>query len=158
MATAISRGVSHQFSHTSNHLPILLSTRSTQAFVRKRGKKSFKFESMWVKREDCERTIKEAWDRTLEGDIFSNFLSKIRTCGLGLMKWNKDIIGNIQMKIREMKHRLEDNFSNIGHIMDEAKKLVSSFEEIEITQVRRSRNHVAHSFVREALFAHEPRY
>ncbi|KAK2972409.1 hypothetical protein RJ640_002949, partial [Escallonia rubra] len=30
----------------------------------------------------------------------------------------------------------EDNFSKIGHIMDEAKKLVSSFQGIQITQVK----------------------
>ncbi|KAK2984367.1 hypothetical protein RJ640_005383 [Escallonia rubra] len=43
------------------------------------------------------------------------------------------------------------NLSKIGHILDEIKKLTSS-QEVEILQVKRTRNNVAYYFIKEWVF------
>ncbi|KAK2997532.1 hypothetical protein RJ639_023216 [Escallonia herrerae] len=52
----------------------------------------------------------------------------------------------------------ETNLSKIGHIVDDIKKLVDSFQGVQISQIKRTGNNVAHSFAKEALFVHDMRY
>ena len=54
--------VIHVSAHASDHLPILLQVQSFVPQIRKRG---FKFEESWLLMEDCEATVKEAWDSEL---------------------------------------------------------------------------------------------
>ncbi|KAK2969731.1 hypothetical protein RJ640_015875 [Escallonia rubra] len=59
--------------------------------------------------------------------------------------------------ISALKSR-EANLSKIGHIVDKIKKLADSFQEVQISQVKRTGNTVAHFFVKEALFVQDMRY
>ncbi|KAK3006199.1 hypothetical protein RJ639_017738 [Escallonia herrerae] len=52
----------------------------------------------------------------------------------------------------------DTNLSKIGHIVDEIKKLVDSFQEVQILHIKRIGNNVAHYFAKEALFVHDMRY
>ncbi|KAK3028602.1 hypothetical protein RJ639_039945 [Escallonia herrerae] len=63
------------------------------------------------------------------------------------------IEGDAPNIISALKSR-EANLPKIGHIVNEIKKLVDSFQEVQILQVKRTGNYVAHSFAKEALFIH----
>ena len=52
--------ITHLFSHTSDHRPILLHAR-TDLRCCGRSTRSFKFEKDWLMRDDCEKVINEAW-------------------------------------------------------------------------------------------------
>ncbi|KAK2985879.1 hypothetical protein RJ640_008703 [Escallonia rubra] len=67
------------------------------------------------------------------------------------------IEGDADDIISVLKSR-ETNLSKIGHIVDEIKKLADSFQEVQILQVKRTGNNVAHSFAKEPIFVHDMRY
>ena len=52
--------ITHLVSHASDHLPLIMQTR-TDIESRARGALGFKFEESWLLWEDCEKTEEESW-------------------------------------------------------------------------------------------------
>nr|POF04317.1 hypothetical protein CFP56_16374 [Quercus suber] len=95
----------HLTSAASNHSPLLL--RFTRKVMKKRGKKLFRFKSMWLKDPRCEEVVLEAWEEGLT--TLSNFPlnSCLEKCILKLDAWNKNEFGHVGKKINELQKHLE---------------------------------------------------
>ena len=79
--------IAHLMSHASNHLPILMHSRSDKVF-RSSGTRGFKFEEGRLLWADCEQTVEEAWKvRGKSGLAMAIIQEKIHECGAGLNAW-----------------------------------------------------------------------
>ena len=89
----------------SDHSPLFLHFKNQPNKRRKR--KLFRFESMWLKDARCEEVVKEAWE---EGELvgsdwaISNCLER---CKSQLLRWNKEEFGNVGATMAEQQARLE---------------------------------------------------
>lgn len=73
--------VYHISSHASDHIPILLQTRTASDF-RTRGPKGFRFEEAWLLLEDCEATVCDAWKKVSRAtSLLAAAQEKIAKCG-----------------------------------------------------------------------------
>ena len=96
----------HLSSSVSDHNPLVLH------LVRKKNrnkkpKKTFRFESMWLRDQRCEELVKAAWEEgkvTSTGSTLGNCLGK---CHASLEAWNKTEFGHVGRKVAELQKRLE---------------------------------------------------
>ena len=103
----------HDIVNTLDHLPIILRVREQmeKMGVRKRG---FKFENMWVEKEECEKVINESWlggSNSLNAQIDD----RIKRCDKALMKWNKECFGDVKNRILEKKRELRLFYTEDQH-------------------------------------------
>ncbi|XP_050217409.1 uncharacterized protein LOC126668246 [Mercurialis annua] len=87
----------------SDHAPILLESSNRRA-VHRRRKKVARFESMWIRRDDCENVIKASWNTTNGAllpmcDRTSSYMNDLQV-------WNKDVVGNLSEKIQRKRKQL----------------------------------------------------
>ena len=75
--------------------------------MKKRGKKLFRFESVWLKDPQCEEVVLEVWEEGLA--THSNFPlnSCLEKCRLKLDAWNKNEFEHVGKKINELPKHLE---------------------------------------------------
>lgn len=79
--------VTHLFFHTSDHLPIILQTK-TDRRTNLRSKEGFKFEEAWLLWVECEDVVHVAW--TINGEALlalGDVKEKITRCGIDLQSW-----------------------------------------------------------------------
>ncbi|KAK2976049.1 hypothetical protein RJ640_024777 [Escallonia rubra] len=98
--------VRHLNTIASDHSPILLYLKDDCTKANMKVKKQFRFESMWLRKEQCSDIIKLAWEKTEEGCPFKTIASKIKDCRVGLLRWNRTTIGNVQARIRATLDKL----------------------------------------------------
>lgn len=72
----------------------------------RRGRKTFKFEEMWMKKIECFDVIKKAWERWGRLRSPEEFNDKIRACRIDLTKWSKMLFGNNRTRIESTKFRM----------------------------------------------------
>lgn len=73
--------MTHLFSHASNHLPLILHSRTDRGNIVK-GSQGFKFKESWLLWEDCETVIRESWAKYEEAILeLGNIKLKITGCG-----------------------------------------------------------------------------
>lgn len=70
------------------------------------GPKPFHFQSMWVERPDCRPIIKNAWNPRPVGSPSYVLSKKLKRVKEKLRIWNKDTIGNLHLKIKDLKDKL----------------------------------------------------
>ena len=73
--------VTHLSSHASDHLSIILQTKTAkQRFYR--SNIGFRFEEAWLLWEECEAVVQEGWNkREGMGSAMANVKEKIEGCG-----------------------------------------------------------------------------
>ena len=75
----------------SNHFSLLLDSVNGP-----RGKRPFKFENMWLKKEGFGALVKQWWDfYQFQGSPSFIFACKIKALKTDLKKWNEEVFGNI---------------------------------------------------------------
>ena len=100
--------VTHLSSHTSDHAPIILQTKSHMARTKTNGVCGFKFEESWLLWEDCEGVIKEAWEKNIEDSSGLEALRrKIKTCGDELQAWGSSKTHPDTKEIKKLQKRIE---------------------------------------------------
>ena len=95
----------HLSSSVLDHAPLVL--RMTQKLRCRRQKKSFRFESMWLKDQRCEQVVIDAWEKgrfSTEGHVLQNCLEQCRS---SLDEWNKKIFGHVGKKVAELQRKVE---------------------------------------------------
>ncbi|XP_075645526.1 uncharacterized protein LOC142616592 [Castanea sativa] len=95
----------HLSTSVSDHSPLLL--RMIHKPRKLKGKKCFRFESMWLKDHQCEEVVKEAWEEgclSAQGHVLNNCL---KMCQSKLDMWNKTYFSHVGKKIVELQSRLE---------------------------------------------------
>jgi hypothetical protein len=92
----------------SDHFPLLLDSVNGP-----RGKRPFKFENMWLKKEGFGALVKQWWDSYhFQGLPSFIFACKIKALKMNLKKWNEEVFGNIECN----KSKLLDNLSELDAI------------------------------------------
>jgi hypothetical protein len=92
----------------SDHFPLLLDSVNGP-----RGKRPFKFENMWLKKEGFGALVKQWWDSyQFQGSPSFIFASKIKALKLDLKKWNEEVFGNIECN----KSKLLDDLKELDAI------------------------------------------
>ena len=77
----------------SDHHPIVLETGRLTG-----GKRSFKFENMWLKTEDFVDRVKVWWSYLFTGSPSFVLTSKLKALKEDIKLWNKHVFGNVNMK------------------------------------------------------------
>ncbi|CAM8948104.1 unnamed protein product [Rhodiola kirilowii] len=95
--------ISHCHLLTSDHQMLILDTEGSYF---KRRKKPFRFEAMWIDHPDFERVMAECWRSSL--DSHQNWQQKLNDCGRALSVWNRSKYGNVQRRIKDLKHKLDE--------------------------------------------------
>lgn len=99
--------VTHLSSHASDHIPIILQTKSAAKW-RPKGCHGFKFEESWLLWEDCESVIKGAWEKaSVEATTMVVAKRKIEVCGANLLAWGSTKTHPIQRRLRDSRKRLK---------------------------------------------------
>uniref|UniRef100_A0A803M8Y9 Endonuclease/exonuclease/phosphatase domain-containing protein n=1 Tax=Chenopodium quinoa TaxID=63459 RepID=A0A803M8Y9_CHEQI len=94
--------VSHLSKRKSDHLPILLCINEGVGKQKKKKKrKLYRFEEMWLRDETCGDIVANAWSRG--GDI----CSKIAHTSLNLSAWSRNKFGDFVKELKECRARME---------------------------------------------------
>ncbi|XP_043717635.1 uncharacterized protein LOC122665544 [Telopea speciosissima] len=108
----------------SDHCPILVDTEGGIV----RGKRPFRFESMWTLHEDCKNAASRAWSIPVSGPASKQTLLKIAHCKEVYKKWNAEVFGNIYESIKSIKDEL-------SHIQGLPSSLYSQERESELQKL-----------------------
>ena len=95
----------HLSSSVSDHSP--LSLHLFQQRKKKRHRKTFRFESMWLKDMRCEKVVNDAWvsGQVIESDwVLQSYLER---CKVELSTWNATKFGHVGKHIKELQAKLE---------------------------------------------------
>ena len=96
--------VHHISSSLSNHCLLWICSNDDNVCFYKRGR-PFRYKVMWMKDDQCEGVIKDAWDEQHWGNPINNLVTKVEACYTKLKTWNRLSFGNIQ-SLLEKKRKL----------------------------------------------------
>ncbi|BFG30632.1 hypothetical protein CerSpe_169060 [Prunus speciosa] len=98
--------VQHLAPSKSDHLPVLVSLNKQDL---PRGPKPlFRFESSWVKHEDCDGVVRKAWDIHVVGTPMFRVVEKIKNTRLMLLQWQREQLGGTKREIAKVRTQLDD--------------------------------------------------
>ena len=100
--------VQHLGALNSDHLPILLDTNPDDCF----SPRPFHFEAAWIRDERCQEVVEKAWNIEVWGSQLSRLCKKQDAAREALRKWNKEIFGNVQMRISSLMEKLKETQEN----------------------------------------------
>ena len=95
----------HLTNSALDHSPLLL--HLDRRVSKKKMKKLFRFESMWLKEPQCEEIVQNAWSDGIIAQSDFPLVSCINQCRMLLEAWNKNVFGQIGRKINEIQKHLE---------------------------------------------------
>ncbi|KAL9677208.1 hypothetical protein QQ045_005436 [Rhodiola kirilowii] len=75
---------------TYDHVMLLIEFNVVSRY---RRLKMFRFEPMWIRKEDFESTVKEAWGSNHDSSLI---MSKLKLCSEALASWSKEKFGKVQ--------------------------------------------------------------
>ena len=73
----------------------------------KRVKRSFKFESMWLKDSSCKEVVRSAWEEGVVTSSDWELNGCLRNCRDKLKAWNKAVFRHVGRTISDLQQRLE---------------------------------------------------
>ena len=89
----------------SDHRPIVLHVRGSKGRVQPNQSK--RFEARWLLEEDCDAVVENAWNLTrARGE--THVADLVRSVSRELSAWNKDVLGDLQKRIKKLKNELEE--------------------------------------------------
>lgn len=91
----------------SDHAPLVF-TISSMPF----RKCHFRFEVMWSRSHECEKTINQAWNCSLNGYQSNALLANLKNCQSKLTSWSHDSFSNNRIQISALTNQLK-------HLQDE---------------------------------------
>lgn len=94
--------VRNGFANTSDHKPIILYLK--ERMTRNIARKAFRFESMWIRDNNFQQVVENAWNMTNMSE--SGLTEKLKICSDHINSWNVNVFGNVRKKIRDLKHEL----------------------------------------------------
>ncbi|KAG2666985.1 hypothetical protein I3760_15G091300 [Carya illinoinensis] len=97
--------VKHGVAAYSDHIPLWLDTEG--ALIRRRNRRLFRFEAMWVGEKECSSIIERAWCQRNGSHILDQIMGRIFRCATELGRWNKVSFGLVQKNLATAKRRLQ---------------------------------------------------
>ena len=99
----------HHLTNSASDNSFLL-LRLDRKVSKKKMKKLFRFESMWLKEPQCEEIVQNAWQDGIIAQSDFPLVSCINQCRMQLEVWNKNVFGHVGRKINE----LQKHFGVVG--------------------------------------------
>uniref|UniRef100_A0A803MS51 Endonuclease/exonuclease/phosphatase domain-containing protein n=1 Tax=Chenopodium quinoa TaxID=63459 RepID=A0A803MS51_CHEQI len=94
--------VSHLTKRKSDHLPILLCIKEAlHTSKKKKKKKMYRFEAMWLRDENCAEIVSDAWERG------EDLCSKIAFTSSNLSAWSREKFGDFVKDLQACKGKME---------------------------------------------------
>lgn len=75
-------------------------------FIKRTGLFCFDFEAVWLKDDQCEGVIKNAWEGYNYGDPMNKVISKVEACRTKLQSWRRLSFGIIHCFLVQKKKEL----------------------------------------------------
>ncbi|XP_042974784.1 uncharacterized protein LOC122306423 [Carya illinoinensis] len=97
--------VSHGVAAYSDHIPLWLDTEG--ALFRRRNRRLFRFEAMWVGEKECSSIIERAWCQRNGSISLDQIMGRISRCAIELGRWNKTSFGHVQKNLANAKRKLQ---------------------------------------------------
>ncbi|CAM8933405.1 unnamed protein product [Rhodiola kirilowii] len=94
--------VLHLITATSDHMPLLV---NFQRRINCSKERLFRFEPMWLRHKDFSNFLKDCWVRNSSSQ--SSLRAKLTDCSHQLMKWNNEVFGVVQKRIKAIKKEIE---------------------------------------------------
>lgn len=89
-----------------DHIPLLLQLQDMDADSGFRHTWIFLFESMWIRKRECEEIVREVWSNSLLRDPIEPVLRNAQLCGAKLVSWASKRENNPHLQIKEHQKRL----------------------------------------------------
>ena len=146
--------------HLSDHNMLILKAIPPRS-RNKRRKRLFRFEAMWIKEDECDEVVKNAWERGRILESQNQFRRCLLECRSSLQSWNSTKFGHVGRNIASLSKKLqwleclpggELNMAEIHATKVELNKLLSAEE---VMWKQRSRNCWLQSGNRNTSFFHE---
>ncbi|KAL7158395.1 hypothetical protein ABFS83_02G140200 [Erythranthe nasuta] len=116
----------------SDHTPILLIFEGAHTYIRRRTRRPFRFESMWIRREDCEEVVRRSWDKNMNTNPIEDLLSKTRECRAALIQWSKTTIRSPRVQIEKLEKKIHSlsTRSQTTDVKEEIRTLRAALEQL----------------------------
>ena len=75
--------------------------------IEKRRSRFF-FDKRWLKREDINQVVVQAWQQTVEGNRMYRITRQIANCRVALLKWKNSFTGNTLLRINQVKQQIKE--------------------------------------------------
>lgn len=104
--------VTHIEQPGSDHNPLLLQFERTSHLPSSGRGRPFRFESFWIRKNDCEAIVRRVWEEQRVDDPIQGMMYKGEECRARLMQWSRDIkpdklIDRLQKRIMELKRSIQ---------------------------------------------------
>ncbi|OMP07299.1 hypothetical protein COLO4_07462 [Corchorus olitorius] len=109
------------------HGAILLTREKNDHF----HQKTYRLEAMWLLHPQCKDIIKKAWDILVEGPRAYKLLAKLKDTMNSLKRWNREVVGSLQNRKKDLEARLQEAQNSI-HTLEDAKKEREIMKELEM--------------------------
>ena len=96
----------HVANSASDHCVLLLQLDQAPRQTKGRAK-IFRFESMWLKHDQCEGVVKEAWEAGLWMQGTNPIEGCLESCRRALSRWNSQVFGHVGQNIERMQRELQ---------------------------------------------------
>ena len=92
--------------YSSDHNMLILKTIPPKS-RNKRRQRLFKFEAIWIKEDECDEVMKEAWERGRILGSQNQFRQCMHECRSSLQSWNSTNFGHVCRKIVSLTKKLQ---------------------------------------------------
>ena len=95
----------HLANSASDHSVLML--KLEQAMRQPRNKKIFHFEAMWLKHEQCEEVVREAWETGIHMGRENTMEHCLENCRIALTAWNLRVFGHVGKNLEHVQKKLQ---------------------------------------------------
>ncbi|XP_012857002.1 PREDICTED: uncharacterized protein LOC105976270 [Erythranthe guttata] len=101
------RALVHHMAYSgSDHVPLQLVLDPAQADSERRKKRPFRFEAIWLRRDDCEEIVQQNWQNQGISDPIEDVVQKKKGLRLALIHWNKATVQAPRKRINQLNWRI----------------------------------------------------
>ncbi|KAM0851512.1 hypothetical protein ACQ4PT_052354 [Festuca glaucescens] len=130
----------------SDHMALLIRTEATTPRKRLGQQRGFMFEEMWIKHDNYDHMIQDAWDNNPAADPgIKGFWKKLQDMSRDIKRWSFDTFGSVQAELKVLRGKLEEAkvqqlvSGSLVEVRDIEKKLHDMYEKEEVMYRQRSR-------------------